>query len=176
MKKRICRRWGPREIEMMRRHYSRPGGVDFLMKELGRSRSALWVQAQRLKIPHYMFLIRGAKGIKGNRGEGARMTVETLKQMTVEKENGCWEWSGHRHKFGYGTLMIDHVTTLVHRLMFTVANPGVDIDGFNVNHHCDNAPCVNPDHLYRGTQKDNIHDQLRRGRHRWQRHKESLAG
>lgn len=163
-----CKRWTQAEHDLMRNHYSTPGGVEHLMQLLNRSRASLWLKAQRLGLPHYMYVLRGAKGPKGNKGEGARLTVETLKANTTEDSaTGCWNWNGGRHIFGYGKIMIGGKTFNTHRIMFEVANPAVNVDEMNINHHCDNPSCINPAHLYAGTQKDNIQDQLKRGRHRW---------
>lgn len=53
---------------------------------------------------------------------------------------------------------------LAHRFSWVEAN-GTDVpDGLFVCHHCDNPPCVRPDHLYAGTRVDNAKDSIRRGR------------
>jgi hypothetical protein len=167
---RTFKRWTEAEHELMRKHYSQPGGVEMLMEMLDRPRSSLWLKAQRLGLPHYMYVLRGAKGSKGNKGEGAKLTVETLKANTTEDvATGCWNWNGGRHSFGYGKIMIGRKTLNTHRVMFEVAYPDVSLVGLNVNHHCDNPSCINPAHLYAGSQRDNIQDQFKRGRHRWQR-------
>jgi len=90
----------------------------------------------------------------------------------VEKTEGCWRWKGYTRGMPthqYGALRIgsrvDESRTLVlaHRLSFLLHN-GTISDGLEVCHHCDNPPCTRPDHLFKGTQADNIRDRDRKGR------------
>lgn len=78
----------------------------------------------------------------------------------VDKTGDCWEWTARRDKNGYGMLGNDRA----HRFSFSLANGGIP-DGMQVLHHCDNPPCVNPDHLWLGTPKDNARDRNAKGRH-----------
>lgn len=58
--------------------------------------------------------------------------------------------------------------TLAHRLSWQIANGSIP-DGLQVLHHCDNGACIRPDHLFVGTQADNMRDmdaKGRRGTHR----------
>jgi hypothetical protein len=55
---------------------------------------------------------------------------------------------------------------LAHRIAWVMAF-GVIENGLYVLHSCDNRPCVNPAHLFLGTQKDNINDMIRKGRQRF---------
>lgn len=86
---------------------------------------------------------------------------ELIESMPHDPETGCWEWDRALNK-GYGALGWRGRNYLVHRLAYQlyVADPG----GLQVNHHCDNRACCNPEHLYAGTQKDNIDDMLGRER------------
>ena len=81
--------------------------------------------------------------------------------------SGCREYTGARNAHGYGVLGVGRRRTiLAHRLAFCLA-AGRDIDsiaGLTVCHHCDNPPCCNPDHLFLGTQRDNVRDMLSKGR------------
>jgi hypothetical protein len=79
-------------------------------------------------------------------------------------ETGCWEWSGGSNSRGYGQLWFRGRVQKVHRLAYE-AWVGVVPDGMVVRHLvCDNPPCINPDHLAVGTQKDNVDDRDRKGR------------
>jgi hypothetical protein len=83
--------------------------------------------------------------------------------------NGCWEWLKARDKNGYGWFHImrdgkkSHMPA--HRFSITVSGRSI-ITGQIVMHSCDNPPCVNPGHLFVGTQRDNVLDSIRKGRHR----------
>ena len=81
----------------------------------------------------------------------------------VEKTDTCWNWIAGDDGKGYGRFGLDGVTVQAHRLSWQFIKGEIPA-GMNVNHHCDNPSCVNPDHLYIGSQKQNIHDMIRRGR------------
>jgi hypothetical protein len=80
-------------------------------------------------------------------------------------EKGCMEWTAHRLRDGYGTFKLNGKTVLATRL--SLANhQGIEIPAPDVKclHSCHNPPCVNPDHLRWGTQKDNSDDRDECGR------------
>ena len=82
----------------------------------------------------------------------------------TQKRGGCLEWQAHRNKCGYGTFKIDTKSWLAHRaawLIFRGSDPGP----LKVLHKCDNPACVNVEHLFLGTQCDNIEDMVNKNRH-----------
>lgn len=80
--------------------------------------------------------------------------------------NGCWLWNGSLNGNGYGQVMIDYVSYSTHRLSLCIFK-SFDIDSpLNVLHKCDNTVCFNPEHLYEGTQVENLRDAYKRGRRR----------
>lgn len=85
----------------------------------------------------------------------------------VLKTDGCWLWQGQVDKDGYGmyvtTLYNQRTTHKVHKLAFEECVGPVPL-GLRVLHHCDNPPCVKPDHLFLGTQQDNLLDMCAKGR------------
>lgn len=81
----------------------------------------------------------------------------------VDKSGDCWEWTGPRHQQGYG--LVGHRSRKAHRVSYELANGPIP-DGMLVRHLCHNPPCVRPDHLTLGTQKDNMADMYAAGRGR----------
>jgi hypothetical protein len=77
----------------------------------------------------------------------------------------CIEWTGPRHYSGYGQGRIpgDRRPRRAHRLVWEQVNGPIP-DGLYVLHRCDNPPCVNVDHLFLGTQLDNMRDAKAKGR------------
>jgi len=82
---------------------------------------------------------------------------------TIPNENGCMEWTGARDRKGYGMLMVNHKHVLSHRLSYQLFKGEIP-KGMCICHTCDNTKCVAPDHLWCGTQKENILDRLNKGR------------
>ena len=99
----------------------------------------------------------------------------------VNAETGCWIWNRKaRHFFGYGLFSIGryadgtHKQVTAHRLSYELAKGPIP-DGLLICHTCDVPECVNPDHLYAGTQKDNMRDADLRNRIQRYRHPKGAA-
>lgn len=75
----------------------------------------------------------------------------------------CWIWTGHMMKHGYGKIQRDNKEHTVHRYSWIVHCGDIPA-GMSVLHKCDVRNCVNPEHLFLGTQQDNITDMIRKGR------------
>jgi hypothetical protein len=78
------------------------------------------------------------------------------------QSNGCWEWAGldkYLDKDGY--VRINH--TRLHRLSYELYKES-NIGRLLVLHKCDNRKCLNPEHLFLGTQLDNVRDMIAKGR------------
>jgi hypothetical protein len=80
-------------------------------------------------------------------------------------ESGCWLWIGATTEDGgYGQISQDYRRMLAHRLSWELYNGPIP-EGMNVLHHCDTPSCVNPKHLFLGTQLDNAKDCWSKNRH-----------
>lgn len=77
--------------------------------------------------------------------------------------DSCWYWTGCVCKFGYGRIRVNGVSELSTRISYTLFKGGIP-DGMYVCHRCDNPACVNPDHLFLGSQSDNMKDMMNKGR------------
>lgn len=75
---------------------------------------------------------------------------------------GCWVWTRYKY-LGYGQFGIGRKLMLAHRFAFSNTKGAIP-KGLLVCHSCDNPPCCNPDHLFLGTQADNIRDAVSKNR------------
>ena len=79
------------------------------------------------------------------------------------KYTGCVEWLGLKDRDGYGYLSIQGANKRAHRLSFELFK-GYIPENTQICHTCDNPSCVNPEHLFLGTNKDNCADKVLKGR------------
>lgn len=94
-------------------------------------------------------------------GKHNHFSIETAKERfatrNAVRKNGCIEWTGAMQKSGYGILSLAGRFWLAHRAAWFL-HTGIDPKGMCVCHRCDNPRCVNVEHLFLGSQEDNVRD------------------
>jgi hypothetical protein len=88
---------------------------------------------------------------------------DRLFDKTSVQENGCWNFTGRLNHKGYGEIWDGKKRALAHRLAYLLCVDDIPT-GMLVLHNCDNPSCVNPKHLFLGTNQDNMNDMVRKGR------------
>jgi hypothetical protein len=91
-----------------------------------------------------------------------------LEKISPEPNTGCWLWTGTVLPFGHGLIGRGGRGTgmaRAHRVAWELFRGPIPT-GLQVCHRCDVPCCVNPDHLFLGTQRDNITDMINKGRRR----------
>lgn len=100
------------------------------------------------------------------------MKMRFMAKVAVQ-ENGCWMWTGGKDRKGYGLFSVGpsrnpdgsrrNSMKAAHRVSYELFNGGIP-DGLFVLHKCDTPGCVNPEHLFLGTNLDNVRDMDSKGR------------
>lgn len=111
------------------------------------------------------YMGRPASAYCSRRCSKIRPLINRLSGKTQKMPSGCWEFTGGRTRDGYGSIGHGNGpgTMLAHRAAYLLAY-GELPDELEICHHCDNPPCVNPEHLFAGTHQDNMDDSSRKNR------------
>lgn len=101
---------------------------------------------------------------RGVRGQS--VFERLLQNIEINETTDCWEWQGGTNNIGYGLIRDDKRMRTTHRVSYEEHNQVAIPKYMCVCHTCDNPLCVNPQHLWLGTRKDNIQDMIKKGRAR----------
>ena len=96
------------------------------------------------------------------------LTAEERFARSIVKTDGCWLWKASKDKNGYGIFrgsLAGVLFTRAHRFSYAM-HTGDLLVGMHALHTCDNPSCVNPEHLFSGTNADNMRDKTEKGRSR----------
>lgn len=101
---------------------------------------------------------------KWNRGVPVEQRI--MEKVVIDKQTGCWNFTGSRDRVGYGVIVWNKANVGVHRVMYIIKKGDIP-KGLSVCHSCDNPSCCNPDHLWLGTHFENMHDSIDKGRRKF---------
>lgn len=91
----------------------------------------------------------------------SKSVAQRFWEKVAKVESGCWEWQDGKDENGYGRFA--GLERCAHRMAWVLINGSIP-SGLYICHKCDNPSCVNPDHLFVGTPRDNTQDMLKKGR------------
>lgn len=94
---------------------------------------------------------------------GIPIVQRLLSRMKIDQETGCWNYTWYINDQGYGRIFYKGRSRAAHRTMLMITS-GEERKGYDACHTCDNRKCINPDHLWWGTMRENQADKVKKGR------------
>lgn len=116
-------------------------------------------------VNHYYAFRKYGDPLKVTLKQHHGLTLQERFDLYAQKGEGCWRWLSYIDPQGYGRLHYNRKPMLANRLSYLL-HFGEIPEGKMVCHKCDNPSCVNPDHLFLGSQSDNMADMYTKGRER----------
>jgi hypothetical protein len=98
-------------------------------------------------------------------GKSTTFSARFWSKVGRNADSECWPWLAHRVTGGYGQFKINGRKRQASHVAWELAHGRKMATGRLIRHTCDNPQCVNPAHLRASTQKHNVHDAIRKGRH-----------
>lgn len=86
-----------------------------------------------------------------------------MDKISPEPNSGCWLWDGCMDREGYGHFKIKGIQNRAHRVSYELFCDSIE-ENKVICHKCDTPSCVNPEHLFKGTLKDNAQDRVKKKR------------
>jgi hypothetical protein len=146
-------------IESLKKMYLDGIAINKIADCLNASRAVIYRNIRKLGLPK-----RDIGILFSEDGKFKGKTLEQkFKDKYIKANNGCWIWTGTKGSNHYGMILHNGRHMLAHRVSYElfIKKPPQNMV---VCHKCDNPSCVNPDHLFIGTTRDNIRDCMAKGR------------
>ena len=119
-------------------------------------------------LPHRVRIIRACKNPRCLNSDHMLLSSpwdKFLGFVFFHAVGGCWRWTGAKDGGGYGVYRSPNLSDdKAHRLSW-IHYYGEIPEGMHVCHHCDTPSCINPGHLFLGTNQDNVNDKMAKGNH-----------